>query len=167
MKKNLILYILLVVLIVVNVFFLFHFLGKNEVRMQKGNGGNPENFIAKELKFDDSQMKQFRDLSDAHREAMQTIAEETKVLKDDLFNKISEASVNDQDIDSITSLIGETEKAKDFTVFNHFRDIYDMCNESQKAKFNRIIKDAIHKGGPGGRPEGSPEGREGPPPPRP
>lgn len=163
MNKNLILYVLVAFLIAVNVFFLIHFLGNNQDRPQKERGGNPENFIAKELKFDDTQMKQFTDMSDDHHEAIQSISIETRELKDVLFNKISDESVNKQAIDSITSLIGEKEKARDLATFNHFRAIYGMCNESQKAKFNRIIKDAIHKGGP----EGRPEGRNGPPPLRP
>lgn len=163
MKKNIILYSLIIFLIIVNGFFLFHFLRNPEMPMQRSGGENPENFILKELEFNANQKEHFIILSETHRNNMQSISEELKELKDLLFSKILEKSINSKEIDSITSLIGEKEKAIDMTTFNHFRVIQNMCNEKQKEKFERIIKDAIHRGNPQERPEG----KDGPPPPRP
>tara|TARA_R110000868_G_scaffold50170_2_gene160594 strand:+ start:140 stop:649 length:510 start_codon:yes stop_codon:yes gene_type:complete len=168
MKKNLTLYILLAFLIVANGFFLIHYLGNPERRAQSDRGENPDNFIVQELKFNDSQKEQFIVLSDAHRKEMQSISEELRNLKDGLFSKISDESVNERYVDSITSLIGEKEKAIDIATFNHFKSIRKLCNEKQKEKFNRIIKDAIHRGGQqGSPPQGGPENRNAPPPPPP
>ena len=63
MKKNLILYILLVFLVVVNGFFLYNYLTPtvsetNDLGKRKGNG-SPAAFIVKALEFDEEQMKQF------------------------------------------------------------------------------------------------------------
>ena len=63
MKKNGALYVLLAFLIIANGFFLFLFLSK-----PSKNGGNPENFIAKELKFDEQQLEKFRELNEIHND---------------------------------------------------------------------------------------------------
>jgi len=89
--------------------------------------------------------------------------QEEKKLKDKLFSKISESKVNPLEIDSISSLIGENRKNKDLEVFNHFREIQEICNDNQKEKLKRIVMDALHKGapprngrGPGNQNQGAP-----------
>ncbi len=170
MKKNILLYVLLLFLIVVNGFFLFNYLGgsndtKNKDRPQ---GKGPASFIVKELDFSDDQMFQFEDLSREHHHEMRRIGRDIKVLKDALFNKLSDVSLNENSIDSITTLIGERVKERDIEAFYHFKDIQKLCNAQQKEKFKSIINDALHKAG---RKEQRPhlrngEGEHRPPPPR-
>ena len=103
MKKNLVLYILLVFLIAVNGFFLFNYIGKNGNNGQKGTKG-PENFILKELGFNDAQLEQFREKSQGHHETMINMSDDIRDLKDELFDNLSKDSVNESTIDSITHL---------------------------------------------------------------
>ncbi len=168
MKKNLILYILLGFLLIANGFFLMNHISKPDGKRSKGPKG-PGNFIVKELQFNDDQLEKFNELNDEHHRKMRRLSQNVRKLKDELFNNISVSSVNDTEIDSLTSLIGNTEKLKDLEVFNHFRRIQALCDEKQKEKFNLIIKNALHTKGP--RNEGPPgrrdrrEGRRPPPPP--
>ncbi|WP_299526819.1 Spy/CpxP family protein refolding chaperone [Winogradskyella sp.] len=166
MKKQLPLYILLVFLIAVNGFFLYKFLGdskENDLRGPKG----PNSFITNRLNFNDTQLKEFNDLEQVHRKKMMSISEQIRATKDVLFDNISKAGVDTSLIDSITSVIGNYEKEKDMEIFRHFRAIYEICDESQKAKFNRLVKDALHRRPPpkGKRPpDGMGRDRHGPPP---
>jgi len=159
MKKNFPLYILLFFLIIVNAFFLYNYLGA-------GNKGGPKepnrlgNFLVKELAFDESQQEQFRILGKKHHHRMRSLSEDIRGLKDELFKGFSDASLHDVNIDSIATIIGEKEKAKDLEVFSHFKQVQNLCNDKQKEKFGKIIEDALKRGardqGPprGGRPDG-------------
>ncbi|GAA3654236.1 Spy/CpxP family protein refolding chaperone [Flavivirga jejuensis] len=172
MKKNVLLYILLVFLIVVNGFFLFNYIGNSDKIDNKERPKGPANFIVKQLNFDDEQMQQFEEINKKHHQQMRRISDNNKKLKDALFNRISDISLKENTVDSITTLIGEKEKEKGEVIFYHFKSIQALCNDKQKKKFKRIINDALHKGDkpegrPEGRREGRPEGRHGePPPPR-
>ena len=154
MKKNILLYVLLAFLIIVNGIFIFLFLAgppKNDNR--KG----PGDFIMKRLEFNDQQIVKFHKLSEEFENKREVNSIEIKSLKDQLFDKISDEVVTDAVIDSITNLIGKKEQAKDLLVFNHFKEMRALCNDTQKIKFDKIIKEALHKGA---RPNG-------PPPPKP
>lgn len=148
MKKQPIIYILLAFLIIVNGFFLFHFLKKPKPPKK------PELFIVEELGFNEVQMKEFELMSDLHFDKMQGVNRQIKRLKDDLFSKVSEAEVPPTYLDSITSLIGEQEKQKDILVFTHMQKVKDLCDERQKKKFDKILMKALRQHRPGGRPRG-------------
>nr|WP_321233177.1 hypothetical protein [uncultured Psychroserpens sp.] len=161
MKKNIPLYILLVFLIIVNAFFLFNYLGKSN---HKGKRGNQNNFIVRELKFDDTQKQKLKDLEASHHKRIRTILEGSKELKGELFDKISMESISESEIDSIASLIGDIEKDKELETFYHFRAIQNICNDEQKEAFERIVKKALHRKGRNGSPHG--KRRDGDRPPR-
>lgn len=153
MKKNILLYALLAFLFIVNGIFIFLFLG-GPPKMDDRNG--PADFIMKRLEFDDQQIVQFHKLNEEFENKREANSKEIKYLKDQLFDKISDEVVTDKKIDSITDLIGKKEQVKDLLVFNHFKEIRAICNDTQKKKFDLILKEALHKG----------ERPNGPPPPR-
>jgi protein CpxP len=142
MKKNLLLYILLIFLIIVNGFFLFNYIGKPHMKGPRGPQG-PSNFIAKQLNFNDTQLDKFGELINSHKKRMRTISDDLKELKEGLFDNISNMSISESKIDSIATLIGNNEKEKDLEVFNHFRNIQSICNEKQKKYFDEIMRDAL------------------------
>lgn len=157
MKKNTLLYLILIVLVVMNGFFIYTFLNKpNEAPARKK--GNPTEFIAKELDFSKTQLDKLKTLDDLHRITMMKSDNEIKELKDLLFGSLSDTVIKSFTIDSLTTLIGIREKEKDINVFNHLKSIQEICNDDQKQRFQKIIKDAM-------RPKGSPQ-REGRPPPK-
>ncbi len=149
MKKNLLLYILLVFLIVVNGFFLFNYIGGSNATesSDRPEHRGPVNFIIKELNFNEDQMFQLEDLNREHHHRMRGIGGEIKQLKEALFNQISDKSLNENIIDSITSLIGEKVKERDIEIFYHLKGIEVLCNDQQKEKFKKIINEALHKEG--------------------
>lgn len=167
MKKNLLLYILLGFLVIVNGFFLFkHF----DTFNQKGpRGPGPANFIAKQLEFDATQLQQFEKLDVAHREKIDAILNDIRLSKDALFDKLSDETVEDSQIDAITTQIANKEKAKELETFHFFKAVGEICNENQKVRFKTIIKDALRRQGPPGQngpPPGGPGDEGRPPPPR-
>ena len=176
MKKNLLLYIFLVFLILVNGFFLYNYLGTGNNDVPNEPNG-PSHFLVKELGFDDTQSEKLQELGKKHHHRMRNLEEELRGLKDELFKGLSDTSLRDVNIDSIATLIGEKEAVKDLEVYRHFNEVQKLCNENQKEKFSKIIKDALWRGAreqgppPNGRPEGNrpphPDGPNGDRPPRP
>ncbi|MEM7602146.1 MAG: hypothetical protein AAF357_12110 [Verrucomicrobiota bacterium] len=166
MKRNLILYILLIFLVLVNGFFLYNYLGIS-ISDRPRKLEKPTDFIIKELDFNTAQLEQFRESNRVHNETMMRLSEDIRDLKNALFDKLSEASVDTNAIDSITSLLGQKEKEKRTNVFYHFKEIQTICDDKQREKFNRIISDALHN--PGNReqnrsgPRGGNERRPPPP----
>ncbi|MFK7900726.1 MAG: hypothetical protein AB8B61_08205 [Cyclobacteriaceae bacterium] len=162
MKNKLPLYLLLFFLIIVNAFFLYNYLGAGDQGGPK-DPIRPGDFLVKELAFDAEQQEEFRILSRSHHRRMRGLLEDIKGFKDTLFKGLSDASSNHLDIDSIASLIGEKEAAKDLEVFRYFKKVQALCNAKQKEKFAKIIEDGL---GVGGREQGSrdvsPEGDRGP-----
>lgn len=150
MNKNTILHILLFFLVVVNGFFLFNYLGRPIIKGPMVER-DPGDFIVRALKFDDAQMQKLQILNSEHRQRMREINDDLKELKDALFSKISEESLNTELIDSLTNSTGFLEKEKEMETFFHLRDIQSLCNEKQKERFNKIVLDALRKNGPLGQ----------------
>ncbi len=165
MKKNTILYVLIIFLIVVNVFFLFNYIGKHNDNNPKKPQENRD-FIVKELEFNETQLAQFREKSKGHHETIMRLSDDIKELKDSLFGTLSDGAINEATIDSISTLISEKETEKEKEIFYHFKMIRDIANDKQKEKFKGILMDALRQGDKGNRPP-PPNGVEGHrPPPR-
>ncbi|WP_179317020.1 hypothetical protein [Winogradskyella undariae] len=164
MKKNVILYILLIFLIVVNVFFLFTYIGSQNDRLPREPQGNKD-FIVKELGFNAEQIAKFKANNVGHHEKIMKLSDDVKGLKDLLFDKLSDVYVQESSIDSITSLISEKEKEKAKEVFYHFKMIQELSTDKQKEKFKTIIIDALRQGEQGQQRPPIREGEEHRPPP--
>ena len=165
MKKNLLLYILLGFLILMNGFFLFkHFGSLNQNDPQRPTRGN---FIAKQLDFDATQSQQFEKLDVVHREKMDAILNDIKVSKDVLFDKLSDEKSKTSEIDSLARIVADKEVRKELETFSFFKAVGEICNEKQKVRFKTIIKDALRRQGPQGQngppPEGAGDERRPPP----
>ncbi len=164
MKKNLLLYIILGFLIAMNGFFLFkHFRISDKAGPQRHVKAN---FIADQLQFDATQLQKFKELDRAHRKRLKSIRSDIRASKDALFDKGFDESFNDSEIEAVTIQIGNLEKAKALETFRFFSSVSELCDEHQRKRFKKIVKDVLRRqGSPGdnGPPEGP--GREHKPPP--
>lgn len=164
MKKNLLLYVLLAFLVVMNGFFLFKHFSRPDKDGPKRRG--PSNFIAKELKFDAAQAQQFEKIEAAHREKMGVIFDDIRTSKELLFDKLSDDMTQASEIDSLATMIARREVKKEVETFKFFKSVRELCTPQQKEHFKAIIKDALRQGGkkPNG-PRGRPGDGDRPPPP--
>lgn len=149
-----------------NGFFLFkHF----EISDRGGpQGPGPTNFITDQLEFNATQLQKFEELDRAHREKINSIRRDIMASRDALFDKVSDESFNDSEIEAITTEIANMEKTKALETFRFFSSVSEICNENQRERFKKIIKDGLRRQGPpnGNRPPDGP-GREHRPPPPP
>ncbi|MCB4798732.1 hypothetical protein [Neotamlana laminarinivorans] len=170
MKNNSILYVLLFFLIIVNGFFIFNYLSGDKLP-EFIEPKSPQQFIGERLGFNDAQKAKLAKLEESHHKELRKIGDDTKFLKDKLFNKLSDKTISQTEIDSITKIIGENEAISSKKIFYYFKEIEAICNsEEQRKVFRNIIQDAIGKPKLRGMPPNAhrppPNGREGrmPPP---
>ena len=142
MKKNTLLYILIAFLVVMNGFFMVKIFGDKPPKRP-----NPGNFIAKELQFDDAQLKKFSVMNDAHHEEMMLLSREIKELKDELFAYISETTIDTAKVNNITKRIGTLEQQKDSATFYHFKEVQKICTPEQREEFNILVQKALKRHG--------------------
>jgi len=145
MKKNTLLYIIIILLLGFNGYFI----ATQFKKPPRNKRGGPEVFITKELNFDESQMAQFNLLFEPHDAKMRALSRQKKELKDGLFKMMFQEDVPQTAIDSILVEIGRNEQERDAQVFHHFREVRKICNESQRKKFEKIVVGALHRNGPG------------------
>lgn len=138
MKKNTILYLLLLVLIIMNVFFLINYLGRPNHKGPRESSA----FIVSELNFNDSQLQQFKKSEAKHMEVMRRFGDQLKSDKDQLFNAMQQPNIDTKVIDGLFESIAKKETTKEKEMFYRLRRIYQICNEEQKKRFTEIIKNA-------------------------
>ena len=139
MKKNTLLYILLIVLLISNAFFLFkHFGGKHDGRGDNRKGSR--DYIVKELNFTEAQQMQYDNLRSTFFNIMKMKDSSLRLLKNDFYNNLTHDELSAKEIDSIASLISEQEKQKDIELFNYLSNVRSMCDDEQKIRFGEIVK---------------------------
>ncbi|MEO0572065.1 MAG: hypothetical protein AAF039_10210 [Bacteroidota bacterium] len=156
MKKNTLIWVLMVFLMVMNGLLLYLVLQKSD-----GQPRPPRAFIADELDFDNQQMTQFFDLEENHRRKMGDIDRRNGQLRETLFSYLEKSNPKESIIDSLGNYIGTLSKERELEIFRHFNAIEKICNEGQKRKLKRMVKGALRPGPPGGPP---PHHSPGPPP---
>ncbi len=165
MKKNLLLYIILAFLLVMNGFFLFrHF---SPAAMERPPRHHQAHFIADQLAFDAAQLQKFEALERVHREKLHSIRNAVRTSKNMLFENVSDATVNDSEIEAIAADIANMEKAKALETFRFFSSVGELCDENQKERFKTLLKEGLQQQGPmgGNRPPNGPGREHRPPPP--
>ncbi|WP_369994080.1 hypothetical protein [Winogradskyella sp.] len=142
MKRQTILYILLIFLIISNGFFLVHYLSKKDHKNRKSQFS-----MIKALDFDEKQMQKFDSLKTIHFDKVKSISKEIGNLKEVMYSKMPDREVPPSFLDSITDLIALEEKKIDLEMFRHFQSVREICNEEQKEKLSKMINDAIKRRG--------------------
>ena len=140
------------------------------LKPQRGGEGireTPRDFVVKNLKFTDGQTKQYDLLVKEHQQAMRHMRQEAMVLRRQLFANLKKQAGGDMHYaDSLAQGIAGIQKQIETVTYAHFAQVRELCTDTQKVVFDRIITDVVNKmngPGPGGPPH--PYGGVPPPPP--
>ncbi|MEM6892834.1 MAG: Spy/CpxP family protein refolding chaperone [Bacteroidota bacterium] len=142
MRKNTIILIALVFLIIMNGILLYLVVQKPERPRRQ-----PREFLAKELALNPQQLEQYEILEKDHHRQMRALDDRFKRLKGDLFRKLGEPS-DEKMVDSLTRLIGQLSQERELELFHHFSDIERICTPEQKEKLKQLVAGALHPKGP-------------------
>lgn len=140
MKKQTILYTLLIVLFLSNVFFVFHYVGRF------GHKDNKPRFsMVEELNFNQEQQEAYNTMKSTHSEKMKSYSKRISELKQEMYSNVGEQEISEAFLDSVVDLIAIEEKNKDLEMYKHFREVRGICNDKQKEQLSKIIEDAIKR----------------------
>lgn len=146
MKKQSILYILLIVLFLSNVFFIFHHVGRFGHKDHKSRFS-----MVEELNFNQEQQEAYDAMRNMHFDKMKSYSKRINELKLEMYSNIGEQEISEAFLDSVADLIAAEEKNKDLEMYKHIRDVREICNDKQKAQLSKIINDAIERRGKRGK----------------
>jgi len=138
MKKSNLLYLLILVLVITNGFFIYNHLNKHN----KGSHRNPAAFITKKLNFDEDQMVKFDVINKTHEAEIEDLFKNLRGLKNELFTHLGDTLISKEKLVALTNEIGVLEAKRDQKTFIHFNEILKICNASQKEIFKDIITKA-------------------------
>ncbi|MDT0605449.1 hypothetical protein [Croceitalea rosinachiae] len=140
MKKNLLLTILLIFLMVMNGVLLYLVLNKTERKNRP-----PKVFITQQLGFNDNQLADFRSIDEEHHRKMRALEDNSRDLKELLFSNLDNTNFTTNELDSITNLIGQLSIDKEQEVFNYFKALENICTDKQKIKLKNIVTGALRR----------------------
>jgi Spy/CpxP family protein refolding chaperone len=178
MKKETLLTIAVLILIVLNVALLVVF-NVNQGRppfapplpmrnFPPENPPGPGKVIVERLKLDESQRNEFLKLKQRHQENVQVIQEESRTLHNELFDLLKEPKIDTAKEQAIINSLGDNRKKLEQAIFDHFAAIKALCKtDEQKKLFNSFIGELGETIGP--PPQNrmpGPPGQPGPPPER-
>lgn len=135
-------------------------------------GESPRDYVIRNVRFTDDQIKQYDVLIKKHRDQMKQLRDSADEYRKQLFSGLKDDAGNNDRAENLAKFIGETEKNIELATYAHFKEVRKICTESQKAEFDKILGETIkrmhgedrpHRKGPPpghGRP-----GEDGPPPP--
>jgi protein CpxP len=123
--------------------------------------------IINELKFSEEQVNKYEPLIQEHQQAMGKLRHEGNQYRESLYTNLKTGMAGVKTADSFEELIAGNQKRIEMVTYDHFAKVRELCTESQKLTFDKIIGDVVIKMyGPGGHRPPPPGGRrhDGPPP---
>ena len=147
-----------------------------------GEGAPPqsgvEDFLVKELGFDSVQKQALIKLRNEHQQQMMKIRRNNRDAKNDFFALLDKEDMTDSMLLKAARASVYFDEQTDILTFRHFQAIKKLCNQSQKQKFDDVIREVLRMMAPeppgnpqgpppGGRPRGDrppPDGHRPPPP---
>lgn len=124
--------------------------------------------VISRLHFSVAQVKAYNDLITEHRDSMQVLRREGRILRDGLFGCMKGGPGAQAQADSFARLIGANQVAVEKATYLHFSKVRELGSGEQKRIFDAMIQDVTRhmNGRPAPPDEGMPPppGRPGPPP---
>jgi hypothetical protein len=127
-------------------------------------------FFTNELKFTSKQREQFQLLKNQHCQAKQALKESDKEKHDELLDLLKNPNVDSVTVRKAVDEIMKVKEKEELALFDHFQKVRAICDEKQKQKFDKIIKEGARMMGSSRDGQGPPPRRDGedvPSPPRP
>ncbi|MES2411227.1 MAG: hypothetical protein V4535_07250 [Bacteroidota bacterium] len=144
MEKTKLLTITIIGLLLLNLGTLgFLFLTGSKVHQRSHEGGRPEpkEIIIDKLHFDSHQQKEYAKLIKWHRGEITKLDDTIRGAKNELYNQLSQADVDEKIKDSLITVINTNQKQIEETHFKHFEDIKKLCSKEQMDDFDSLTEE--------------------------
>lgn len=124
-------------------------------------------FLIKELGFDSIQKQKLMELRTEHQLKIQELRKNNREAKNAFFDLLPQTEIPDSTLLKTSAASVRFDQETDILTFRHFQQIRNLCTDTQKKKFDSVIKEVLRMSAPqpSGRREGPPHQRgDGPPP---
>jgi Spy/CpxP family protein refolding chaperone len=140
---------LLAVLLVGNIALLLSFFVFGERQGGKtGKGEMPsKGYLARELKLDETQEKQFREMKETFFREMEPVWEDIRKTKDSFYRQLNNASLTDDVIAALSARIADKNRVADERMFRHFRELRKYCTPQQQLTFDTLVPRMLSRSG--------------------
>ncbi|MCX6287186.1 MAG: periplasmic heavy metal sensor [Bacteroidetes bacterium] len=143
--KNARLYkIIIIVLVALNLATLAFMWFNRPGRERSGERqGAAANFLIKELKLTAEQQKEYMQLRQEHRELLNKLSEQDRVLHTHFFDLLRKEVPDTATVHLFANLITTNRKQMEIVTYDHFARISKMLTPDQQKKFNLVLQDVL------------------------
>lgn len=137
MNKIKIVSIIAIVLLAINIFWIWFFIAH---KPPHGKSGNPKSIIIEKLHFDEQQIKDYENLIDGHRKSIEKSEQQIRLVKNQLYRTLKENKKQISE-DSLIAEIGKVQVEIEYTNYKHFQDIKKLCKPEQQNAFGEFCNE--------------------------
>ena len=102
------------------------------------------NFLKKDIGFDQQQLDQYEKIHKDHWDHMKPYFKGIHSAKDSFYNMLY-TTVPDSSLNKAAAVIGEKQMALDVQMFQHFKDVRNLCKTEQLPKFDSLFKNILSR----------------------
>jgi len=99
--------------------------------------------ITERLKLNETQQDEFEKLRRDHRKKMDSLDDNFEQVMLNYFGLLKDVQVKKSLQDSLEAVMGNLEKQKAKTTFDHFRQVKNILHEDQKNKFDQLAPELV------------------------
>lgn len=111
-------------------------------------------FLQRELNFSQEQSAAFQKLREEHFRTAGTLKRRMDDLRKEMMDKLLEEAPDAAEAGRLADQMGDTMAEHETAVFKHFLQLMEICDEEQKPKYKRLMREILDQlkppGGPGG-----------------
>ena len=120
--------------------------------------GNPRERLIKDLSLNKEQTESYQRLADVHFRKMDSLHRERESCLRSILQMSKSEQTDSSRLSGLIEQSADIERQLDANIYEHFKQIYNLCDQKQRAGFDKVLEGAIRR--PGGNP---PNEKERPP----
>jgi Spy/CpxP family protein refolding chaperone len=101
----------------------------------------PKEIIIDKLQLDTNQQAAYQTLIDWHRGTIDSLDQQIRSTKNDLYLQLTQKTINIKTKDSLIEILASNQKKIEETHFKHFQDIKNLCKPNQMNSFNELTEE--------------------------
>jgi Spy/CpxP family protein refolding chaperone len=99
--------------------------------------------LQKDVGFSKAQLDQYQVLRNQQRDTVKPLFNDLRKAKETFYGLIYSSDVSDSLLNSDVDLIAQKQKELDLKMFNHFKNVRNLCTPDQLQKFDSTIKKVV------------------------
>jgi protein CpxP len=106
---------------------------------------SPRGFLEGQLNFSEKQKDEAMKLREEHMKTMTALQDSLHSLKNTLFDLIAVTPTDTPRVNAVVQAIGAEQQQIELSTFYHFQKIRALCDDNQKQKFDKIMKEVENR----------------------